>query len=432
MRELLILLCFLCPLSHISAAEVDSIIQKNDTLSHWGGSISLNPGRILALDRVQKKWLKQATVFSMGAELHHAFLPADSNAYDADYGYPVIGLGVKYSLNHNVKMHRNAPDDAWPLIQEVDYDSYMGNSIAFYGFFKRPLFRNRRWEADYIFNFGVGYSHSKYNPNDNIDNELIGSRWLLYFGFGLRMAYQVAPDWSLGLGVDYWHLSNGAINRPNKGANVCGPSLTLSYTPFYESLLKTGPVRRTPFSPYLFVDITGGVGYRTLYEDWKHTQFEIGPDDPDYRIDNFSHYFAYTMQSSLMCRYARRWASGVEADVFYGDYASRLKEYDERAGRDLPHSPWSVGLGVKHEAYYRSLKVSMSFGWYLYREMGHVANRVEKSYYERIGVLYIIPKMNGLALGFSVKAHSAKADYTEMVLSFPLMLGKQTEDGRKY
>ena len=414
MPLILLLVCMLLPATMRAADE-------GDTLRRWGGGIQLHPATAIVMDRYQSKWMDPAPNFSVAAELRHASLPADSNAYDADYGYPVMGIGVKYSRNHRIKMHRQ-PDESWPYIEEVDYDSQMGNSLAFYGFFSRPFFRNRHWEADYTFNLGVGYSHSKYNLHNSIDNELIGSRWLIYFGAGLHLAYQVDPEWSFRAGVEYWHLSNGAINRPNKGANFVGPSLSVCYTPYYEASLPHSRRQHIPHKPYLFADITGGVGYRTLYEDWKHTQFELKPDEPGYRTDHFKHYLTYTFQGSLMCRYARRWASGVEADVFYGPYASDVEAYDKRAGRDDKHSPWSLGLGVKHEAYYRRLKLSMSLGWYLYREMGHTAKRSEQPFYERIGVQYLFPCLHGMGVGFSVKAHMTKADYTELVVSCPIRL----------
>lgn len=414
MRFSLVLFCLSLPFSYAAADD-------GDTLRHWGGGVQLHPSRAIVIDKYQDKWMDPANNFSIATELRHASLPADSNSYDADYGFPVLGMGVKYSMNHRVKMHR-LPDESWPLLQEVDYDSHLGNTLSLYGFFSRPFFRNRHWEADYTLNAGVGYSHSKYNPHNNIDNELIGSRWLIYVGAGLHVAYQMASEWNVRLGFDFWHLSNGALNRPNKGANFVGPSLTLCYSPYYEASLSRTTFRREPFNPYLYIDLTGGVGYKSLYEDWKHTQFELSPEDPDYRTDHFQHYLAYTMQGSIMCRYARRWASGLEADLFYGDYASHIRRYDERMGRNIPHSPWSVGIGIKHEAYYRRIKMSMSFGWYLYREMGHTARRTEQPYYERIGVLYMFPCLDNLAIGFSVKAHFAKADYTELVISYPIHL----------
>ena len=95
---------------------------------------------------------------------------------------------------------------------------------------------------------------------------------------------------------------------------------------------------------------------------------------------------AYSAQVDLMWRYARRWASGIGADISYGTYADRVRDLDEAAGRSLPHSPWSFGLGLRHEAYYHRLSLDMALGVYLYRHMGASAKEIEKPYYERIGI----------------------------------------------
>ena len=369
------------------------------------------------MDSYQRKYQRGKRNLSWGLEVVYSSLPADSDAYASDFGYPTLGLGVKYSLNHGVTMHRS-PDPAWGMAEEVDYDSHMGNSLSMYGTFARPLLRNRYWEADYTFNFGVGYNRYKYNRQDNIDNELIGSRWLIFFGAGLHATYRIAPDWGIRAGLEYWHLSNGALNRPNKGANFLGPSVALVYRPYYDTVSPLGayPIRQ-PFQKYWLARVTAGVGAKTLNEDWQLTQFNTPPGDKDYRTDRFRLYASYALETDVLYRYARRWASGVGLDLFYGSYSDRVEELDRQAGSDVKHSPWSVGIAVKHEVYYHQLRLAMSLGVYLYRHMGVNAKEVEKPYYERIGVHYAIPR-TPLTIGVNIKAHKTKADLTEVVLSY--------------
>lgn len=132
------------------------------------------------------------------------------------------------------------------------------------------------------------------------------------------------------------------------------------------------------------------------------------------------------LQANVMCRYARRWASGFGADVFYGSYSHRVEELDQLHGiTDVSHSPWSVGLAAKHEAFYHNLSLAMSLGVYLYREMGSSAKEIEKPYYERIGIHYAMPRLGGLKVGANVKAHLTKADYTELVVTVPITFSKK-------
>ena len=61
-------------------------------------------------------------------------------------------------------------------------------------------------------------------------------------------------------------------------------------------------------------------------------------------------------------------------------------------------------------------------GYYLFRHMGHGARELEKPYYERIGLHYLLPGLGGVSLGFSINAHATKADFTELQLSVPVRL----------
>ena len=57
--------------------------------------------------------------------------------------------------------------------------------------------------------------------------------------------------------------------------------------------------------------------------------------------------------------------------------------------------------------------------------MGRFAKDVEKPYYERVGVSYCFDKLGGMRLGFNIKAHFTKADYTELLLTMPIRLSKK-------
>ena len=159
-----------------------------DTLRHWGAELSVTPGRTIVMDEWQRKWQRDKNNFAIDFKLIHAYLPSDSNDYARDYGFPTLSLGAKWGLNHGVTMHKG--EEFWGktknAINEVDYDSHLGNTISFYGQFARPLIRTSHFEIDYALNFGLCWSHLKYNVIDNIDNELIGSRWNIFFGRNSR------------------------------------------------------------------------------------------------------------------------------------------------------------------------------------------------------------------------------------------------------
>lgn len=163
-------------------------------LRRLGVEVSGVPGWMIAADSYERKWLKGRFCTAVGVALRYTPAPCDSDDYAADYNYPTIIAGVKYNMNHGVTMHRERDSD-WGLLEPVDYTSRLGNIVTVYGAFERPVVSVGRWTADYTLAFGVGYSRSKYNTRDAIDNELIGSRWLIYFGAGLHATYRVSRSW---------------------------------------------------------------------------------------------------------------------------------------------------------------------------------------------------------------------------------------------
>lgn len=402
-----------------TAADQDTIRQHC-----WSAELLLVLGMAITADEYEKKWLKNKTCMAVQVGMWYAALPQDSDAYAQDYGCPVFTAGLRYHLNRGVTMHWDQ-DPAWGLLEPADYTSKMGTILTGFASFAHPLLRIRHWEADYTLSAGIGYFKEKYNTYNAIDNELIGSRWLIYFGASFGAAYHICPDWGIRAGLEFCHHSNGALNRPNKGANVIGTTIGLVYEPYYP-VLAAAPkgISRKPFRRYWFSEIALGVGAKTLNEDWQLTQFRTPPDAPNYRTSEFHRYPAYSLQGSLLYRYARRWASRLGVDDFYDPYADHVVDIYRQQGIYIKHSPWLYGLSAKHRVYYHNLSVDMSLGWYLYRHMGDNARQVETPYYERIGLHYAIQKLGGLSVGIDVKAHYTKADYTEVIIGWPIKYKK--------
>lgn len=398
---------------------------SSDSISRWGVLFSTMPSRVVALDKYEKKWVTKNENMSFAVELLRTALPKDSSVIDEDFNYPTMAFGLRYMHNTAVRMHRS-PDPAWGLAEEVNYDSRLGNILSLYSTFYRAIHRSKKWETTYSLSAGVGFTNKKYDKETNIDNEQIGTHVLIYFGAGFYQTYRLNSQWGLRAGVEFVHHSNGALYRPNKGSNTIGPSLALVYSPYYGSLVQPMQnMSRPPFSKYLYLNFSLGVGAKTMLEDWLLTQFRTPSTSPDYRTETFKIYAAYSAQADVMYRYAPRWASGLGVDWFYGTYGRHIERLDEQQGYVMKHSPWSLGIAAKHQVFYGNFSLSMALGWYLHRQMGHNAQFNESPFYERIGVHYTFPKMQGLTIGINVKAHETKADLTEFVIAYPIKLRKK-------
>ena len=342
--------------------------QESDTLcKHTGYTLDFAPGHVLKADEWVKMWLKKNKMFSIGAEIRHHTLPSDSDAFAQDYNYPILSCGFRFGDYNDVTMHKD-PSVAWGKAETLDYNSRMGCIYTLYGSFIRPLLRTRHWMLDYSLSSGVGYCTRPYSTDDNADNELIGSPWSVFFGAGVHATYTVAPHWGVRAGIEFMHHSNGALDRPNKGANVLAPSLALVYFPYDYNMKFPKHADLSRFSsftrPYWYLDFGIGIGGKTLFEEWNKTQYGTDPGAKGYRTSHFNVYATLSAQADVMYRYARRWASGLGIDLFYGEYAFRVRTIEEQDGVNCEHSPWSVGIAAKHEVFYHNLSLAFSVGYY--------------------------------------------------------------------
>ena len=396
--------------------------EENDSLSiaKMGIEFRYIPAQTLTLDKEPRIWTKTKDTHSWAAQVN---ITPTENAFAHDYNYPTFSVGLCYNLNHGTTMHR---DDPWGEAQPVNYTSKLGNFLTLYGTFNRPLYRSKHWQWGYYLGTGIAYTGLKYNQKNDIDNEYIGSHLNIYFNAGLYGQVKIAKEWSIKGGLDFAHHSNGAMARPNKGANYFGPFVGLVYEPQQATspIAKRNTEATQPFQKYWFTEFTLGLGGKTLLEEWLQTQFNTPQGQPDYRKEHFTYYGAYSFHTHLLYRYARRWASGVGVGLFYGEYAHRIARMDKENGHtDEKHSPWSASIEARHEVYYGNVSVRLTLGYYLYRHMGYSANHgLEYPYHEQVGVFYSFPKLKGLTLGFSVNAHATKADFTELQISMPVRL----------
>lgn len=414
---------YLIILLAISTIKTKANTLATDSINSWGWSLNLMKSKVLSMDKYQKLWMKYSKNSSVELEVIHNTLPKDSDCFAYDFNYPTLSLGLRYTINNYVKLHRS-PNEAWGKAKEVDYDSKLGNTFSSYITFRRAIHRSNHWKTEYSLSAGIGINSLWYNKTNNIDNELIGSPLLIYFGTGIHQSYQFADNWAIRGGIEFVHHSNGALARPNKGSNSLGTSIGIVYQPYTTKkiIYNKKAIEKKTFKKYCYFNTSIGIGAKTLLEEWQLTQFHTEPSEPNYRTGKFKLYLAYSMQFDFMYRYARRWASGIGFDYFYGSYFSRIKQMDNLAGYNIKHSPISLGIALKHEVFYHNLSLSMGIGGYIYRYMGKYITDNEPRYYERIGVNYSFQKLGNIKIGIIVKAHYTKADLTELVISYPIKL----------
>lgn len=412
-------LAFLLTLFVIAAAIRAEV---NDTIPHWGVQLTANPCVVPTMDPQIKDLVTRNGALTLSAQLRHVSLPAEQDPYAQDYGFPTFYAGVNYNLYNHVRLYRDENGDLG-MGQPVGFESRLGNSVSAYAGFERAFFRTPKWEADYAFNIGLGFTDRKYDRHTQPDNLMISSYMQIYFGAALHATYRIFKDWGIKAGIEFNHHSSGTLKRPNKGSNTFGPTIGLVYYPYYEELLKKEQYRSyVPFDKSKYWNLSADVGLCTIYEDWVQTQFKTPMDDPGYRSNSYKKYVVYAISADYMSRYARRWASGVGVDLYYYSYMDHVRELDRLNGYHKSHSPLAVGISGKHDVFYHNLSLSMSLGCYVFRQSGHKAKEVEQPFYETIGLKYHFPQWNNIALGAYVRAHALKAHNTGISVSCPIYI----------
>ncbi len=127
--------------------------------------------------------------------------------------YPVWGVGATYT-NYGI-------------------DSIYGSAVGLYPFLQTYISRGKRLEWTLRGGLGIGYATRHYSraPDwDNLNNA-IGSAVNNFTLLSTDLRYRINSHWSLQAGLNFSHLSNGAMKQPNLGINMYGGHIGLRYRP---------------------------------------------------------------------------------------------------------------------------------------------------------------------------------------------------------
>lgn len=375
-----------------------------------GGSASISHVMNIKLrneNLVKRLWAAHYSIFA-----NSQANPLDStiSVYDRVFGFPTLEAGFQFLDYSQVKLHT----------EDTPYMSSPGYIWAGYIAFRRDVFRNRKFSFSYALENGLSLCSRPYHPRTNIDNDLIGQHLSLYFGFGLYAGYRIVPEVEVSLGIEYKHNSNGATSRPNKGLNAFGLAMRarcdlnrsegdkgLTYR---ERLQRLRTFKAPSFEPYMYFDINGTVGFRTMYEEWLLHRDYLSEDDRS-RGKNLALHTVWSTAFTPMVRYNRVHATGLGLEYAFAGYLARSPLVEQMCGveEDYKHSKHTLYIAIQHEVYYKSLSLAMSLGTYLFRQHGWVGDFYEPSVVETIGIRYYPQFFKPFYLGYNVRANLGKA-----------------------
>jgi len=115
------------------------------------------------------------------------------------------------------------------------YNGYVGDIDIFgsphaaFGFITFPVTQAKRHVLQIEPALGLTYNLKPYNPEHNVINDAIGSKFAVYFAMHIGGKYRLNREVDFLYGYDLTHFSNGRTVTPNLGLNMMGFSFGARY-----------------------------------------------------------------------------------------------------------------------------------------------------------------------------------------------------------
>ena len=247
---------------------------------------------------------------------------------------PTVGLGVSY-LNFGKDV--------------------MGEGIAMYPYILIDAISSRHANLKIKLASGLVAvnGHYKATINEPIPNRTFGSCINAYLSGGLNLDFPITRNLTINSELGFYHISNGRISEPNKGANVLYGGIGLIATMNPEQELEP---KRFPDLPYRWsLNITGAAGIQNA---------DLADD---------RRFFISTFHLGGIYNATNWYGIGLGADVFYNDAISSETQrllfcpYHEYTTADKIR----VGLSLNNELQFGDVTAMVDWGIYLYNPSRH-------------------------------------------------------------
>lgn len=223
----------------------------------------------------------------------------------------------------------------------------LGNPVSVYAFQGAPIFKlSRHFTFDYEWNFGASFGWKNYDPLDNPDNMVVGSKVNAYINLGFFLNWRIHPRWNLTAGADFTHFSNGNTHYPNAGLNIIGGRVGIVHTfGNTEELSGATPAERLFIKPHVSYDLV-------LYGATRTKGF-VKDDIPTLVPGSFG---IAGLNFAPMYNFNNYFRAGLSVDAQY-DESANIKEYkledtymdDIKFHRPPFRKQFAVGLSLRAE-----------------------------------------------------------------------------------
>jgi Lipid A 3-O-deacylase (PagL) len=146
------------------------------------------------------------------------------NAFALEYGHQLSGNKVWHQI---CNFPRAGVGVQYVHIRNRDE---LGHPLSFYGFYDGNYFRRKKFSITNRIALGGSLGTKKFNPADELPNDIFSTSLNAYVELGLGLKLQVHKSIYLEPGVRLTHFSNGNTKEPQKGLNIISYSIgVMSY-----------------------------------------------------------------------------------------------------------------------------------------------------------------------------------------------------------
>ena len=333
--------------------------------------------------------------FAVGLGLQHGFIFAHSQDVQNTRGARPTGAEVILSWQSN-----DAPTydlcNCYPrqglLLAYYNYEvGLLGKSLTA-AYFLEPAYRiTGRLLFSFKGSAGISYLTNPYHPISNPANQSYSTTISGYLLAGTGFWYKLGENWWLNPSVNYQHISNGGMRKPNKGINWPTAGLAISYQtesrPFYRGSRTTAKAWRDQAFRY-DLGIFGNI--RRGSDEWgERKRFPMAG-----------------LQLLASRQVARLHAVTVGAELYQdNELRNQLRKDQENA------SPVKAGVMAGHEFLLGSFIFGQQLGVYIFDQTPYF-DRL----YHRWGLTYRFT--HNLGLGFNLLAHRQVAEFIDFRLTY--------------
>jgi|TARA_B110000495_G_C23032868_1_gene615771 hypothetical protein len=268
-----------------------------------------------------------------------------------------------------------------------NYD-IMGTGFGLNCYLLFPLVNTEKFKLKTSWGWGLGWITKKFEPQNNYENNTIGSHINLFAAIKLMGEYYFSPKLAMTFGVSFHHWSNSAFKYPNLGLNL--PSANLGFIYKFRDEIpfnKLSKVDKKKLKPREKGELTliSNLGFKA------------------YSVDDNSTYSAYSLELNYARLWSSKWKLSGGVDLIYNTaYAREIEISVDPSKRN--NSAFQSGLNLTYHQTIGSISILLGMGAYV------IDNTLQNEvFYHKFGSRFLIK--DRIIISTVLFTHWARADH---------------------